>query len=76
MFTARRASRPSFATLAANQLPFGNKSKVIREPRPTKLLIPKVLKIQRYPEIFPSQELDHRLQIILLLSGDSDLAIL
>jgi hypothetical protein len=40
------------------------------------LLVPEVLKIQCHPKIFPSQELDHGLQIILLLSGDPDLAIL
>ena len=39
-------------------------------------LISEVFKIQCHPKIFPSQELDHRLQIILLLSGDPDLAIL
>jgi hypothetical protein len=40
------------------------------------LLIPEVLKTERYAEIFSSQELNDRLQVILLLSGDSDLAIL
>ena len=40
------------------------------------LLVPEVLKTQRYAEIFSSQELDDRLQVILLLSGNSDLAIL
>jgi hypothetical protein len=39
-------------------------------------LISEVLEIQCHPKIFPSQELDHGLQIILLLSGDPDLAIL
>ena len=39
-------------------------------------LIPEILKTQRYPEVFSSQELDDRLQVILLLSGDSDLTIL
>jgi hypothetical protein len=40
------------------------------------VLVSEVFKIQCHSKIFPSQELDHRLQIILLLSGDPDLAIL
>lgn len=39
-------------------------------------LIPEILKTQRHPKIFSPQELDYRLQIVLLFSGDSDLAIL
>ena len=39
-------------------------------------LVSEVLEIQRYAKIFPSQELNDGLQVILLLPGDSDLAVL